>query len=53
MKNCLSVVIEGFCFLSWLMETASGVSIRPPVGQVAMMLKGFSHRGKLWMAKMD
>lgn len=43
MKYCLKVWMWGFCFFSWLMETASGmVSIRPPVGQVAMMLNGLS-----------
>ena len=51
-KYCRSVVIWGFYFLSWLMETASGiVSMRPPVGQVAMMLNGLSQSLSLWVSK--
>ena len=42
----------GFYFLSWLIETASGmVSMRPPVGQVAIILNGLSHSLSLCVSK--
>ena len=53
MKYSRKLYIYGFCFLSELMETASGiVSMRPPVGQVAIILKGFNQSFNLCASKM-
>lgn len=51
-KYCRRFKMCGFYFFSWLIETASGmVSMRPPVGQVAIMLNGLSHSLSLCVSK--